>query len=79
MTELHDLTASMLAILENDGQLAKKIGEASIRIVAGIIEEDDRFSMQQLQQYASFFCVGAAWALSSNSTENEGIKIINQK
>lgn len=77
MTDLHDLSASMLAILENDGTLAKKIGEASIKIVAGIIEEDDRFDMKHLQEYAAFFCVGASWALSFNSTEIGGIRNLN--
>lgn len=70
--DFEQLKLSMLQLLQSRPDLAKYIGETSRSIAAAAIEEDDedgKLDRTKADDYAIFFCIGAAWAITSKITD----------
>lgn len=67
-TTYEELQAVMLSMLDNNPELAKHIGSQSREYTKFTLAEDEDHSLdpKQRNNYAIFFCIGAAWAISQN-------------
>ena len=66
--ELEELKQSMMTLIEEDGSLAGHLGQTSREIADYMLADDDEneLNTKQRNNYAVFFCIGAAWAITQN-------------
>lgn len=67
--ELEELKQSMMTLIEEDGSLAGHIGQTSREVADYMLADDDENELnpKQRNNYAVFFCIGAAWAITQNN------------
>lgn len=73
MNSLEELKQKMMKLLDDDTDLAAHIGRTSREVADCLLTEDDEdpLNPKQRNNYAVFFCIGAAWAMTQN---NKSIK-----
>lgn len=66
--ELEELKRSMMTLIEEDESLAGHIGLTSREVADYMLADDDENELnpKQRNNYAIFFCIGAAWAITQN-------------
>lgn len=79
MDGVNELMEAMLNLLENNEALSTEIGKQALVMAKEIVNGDERLNPDCIYEYATFFCFGASWALSPNSTEVGGIKLNPQE